>query len=80
MPTATIYKLQQIGESMGDIGQHIHDARRPLNNISMQAELIKMLAQGSEHEAALLEAADKISQYCQDCSESLQSLHCSVKS
>ncbi|MFC4700453.1 histidine kinase [Glaciecola siphonariae] len=57
-----------------DLLQGIHDARRPLNNISMQAELIKMLVEGSEHDAAVTEAANKIIQYCQDCSESLQEI------
>jgi signal transduction histidine kinase len=60
---------------MDAIAQKIHDARRPLNNISMQAELIKMLVDASEHEQGVKEAADKIIQYCQDCSEQLQSLH-----
>ena len=60
---------------MTDISQQIHDARRPLNNISMQAELIKMLSEGNPQEPAILEAANKIIQYCQDCSASLQSIH-----
>ena len=63
----------------------IHDARRPLNNISMQAELIKMLNEpaSSEHaadpetQAKILAAADKIIEYCQQCSAQLQSINAS---
>lgn len=59
---------------MTDIAQRIHDARRPLNNISMQAELIKMMIEGTDQQQ-VQDAADKIIQYCQDCSASLQSMH-----
>nr|WP_136250476.1 histidine kinase [Ningiella ruwaisensis] len=57
---------------MSDLSKQIHDARRPLNNISMQAELIKMLSDESEQAEGIQAAADKIIQYCQQCSEQLQ--------
>jgi hypothetical protein len=60
---------------MTDIAKQVHDARRPLNNISMQAELIKMLIEGSDQQQQVHDAANKIIQYCQDCSASLQSIH-----
>jgi hypothetical protein len=59
---------------MDELAKKIHDARRPLNNISMQAELIKMLVESREHAEDVLIAANKIVQYCQDCSEQLQSI------
>ncbi|WP_395339176.1 histidine kinase [Ningiella sp. W23] len=60
--------------NMDKFAQQIHDARRPLNNISMQAELIKMLAESNEQATDILAAADKIIQYCQQCSEQLQTM------
>lgn len=59
---------------MDGLAKKIHDARRPLNNISMQAELIKMLVESNENAEEVEAAANKIVQYCQECSEQLQSI------
>jgi len=63
---------------MSDLNQQIHDIRKPLNIISMQAELIKMLAESSENNAKLEASANKIIQNSKQCSELLQNLFESV--
>lgn len=57
-----------------DINQLIHDARSPLNRISMQAELIKMLLENDMPKEKALAAVNKIIVACQDCSKSLQDI------
>ncbi len=52
----------------------VHDARRPLNRITMQAELIKMALQGEIPAEKALQALDKVIAECKSCSESLSSL------
>lgn len=59
---------------MSDLNQQIHDIRKPLNVISMQAELIKMLTESSENSAKLEASANKIIQNSKHCSELLQCL------
>ncbi|MEH8021641.1 histidine kinase dimerization/phospho-acceptor domain-containing protein [Rheinheimera metallidurans] len=54
--------------------KQIHDIRKPLNRISMQAELIKLVLENQLPAAKLAEAADKILQSCQECSQLLQDL------
>lgn len=54
--------------------QQIHDARKPLNRISMQAELIKLVLENDLPPAKALEALDKIVQSCQECSLLLQAM------
>ena len=50
----------------------VHDARAPLNRISMNAELIKLVLENDMPKQKALEALDKIIANCQDCSNSLQ--------
>lgn len=57
---------------MTNINQQIHDIRKPLNSISMQAELIKMLSEACENSPKLQESANKIIQNAKHCSELLQ--------
>lgn len=57
-----------------DINQLIHDTRGPLNRISMQAELIKMVLENDMPKDKALTAVNKIIVACQDCSESLQEI------
>jgi hypothetical protein len=55
-----------------DINELIHDARAPLNRISMQAELIKLVLENNMPVEKALEAADKIINSCQECSQFLE--------
>ncbi len=59
---------------MTPLDKSIHDARKPLNAISMQAELIKMLAERYDDNQAIMNAATKIIEHSKSCSESLQQL------
>ncbi|GEB72660.1 MULTISPECIES: histidine kinase [Pseudoalteromonas] len=52
----------------------VHDARAPLNRISMNAELIKLVLENDMPKQKALEALDKIIANCQDCSNSLQKI------
>jgi signal transduction histidine kinase len=52
----------------------VHDARAPLNRISMNAELIKLVLENDMPKQQALEALDKIILNCQQCSESLQNI------
>lgn len=65
---------------MIDLEQNIHDIRKPLNTISMQAELIKMFVEASDNSPKLLEAANKIILNSKQCSELLQSLFEEIES
>ena len=49
----------------------VHDARKPLNRISMQAELVKMALNGDVPAGKALQALDKIITSAKDCSEKL---------
>ncbi|MGQ8364920.1 histidine kinase [Glaciecola sp. 1036] len=60
--------------SKAEVSKQVHDLRKPMNGISMQAELIKMLVAGNPIEKDIVEAADKIIQHSKDCSNGLQSL------
>ncbi len=57
-----------------DINQLIHDTRSPLNRISMQAELIKMVLENDMPKEKALTAVNKIIVACQDCSQGLQEI------
>lgn len=59
---------------MSSLQQQIHDIRKPLNTINMQAELIKMLVETSEFAPQVEAAATKIIQNSKHCSELLQVL------
>ncbi len=50
------------------VNQLIHDVRNPLNNISMHAELAKMLVAEGATEEKILQTLDNILQHCQHCS------------
>ena len=52
----------------------VHDARAPLNRISMNAELIKLVLENDMPKEKALEALNKIISNCQQCSESLQQI------
>ena len=52
----------------------VHDARAPLNRISMNAELIKLVLENDMPKQKALDALDKIITNCQQCSESLQNI------
>ena len=52
----------------------VHDARAPLNRISMNAELIKLVLENDMPKEKALEALNKIISNCQQCSESLQKI------
>jgi len=55
-----------------NINELIHDARAPLNRISMQAELIKLVLENDMPIEKALAAADKIINSCQECSQFLE--------
>jgi signal transduction histidine kinase len=57
-----------------DLNQLVHDARSPLNRISMQAELIKLVLENDMPPEKAIEAANKILVSCQDCSQTLEQL------
>ena len=42
------------------VATHVHDARKPLNRISMQAELVKMALDGDVPPERAKQALDKI--------------------
>ncbi|EWH10873.1 hypothetical protein DS2_06266 [Catenovulum agarivorans DS-2] len=52
----------------------VHDARAPLNQISMQAELIKMMVEQNAPLDKIQQTAAKIIQNCQKCSEELSKI------
>ena len=52
----------------------IHDARRPLNNISMNAELVKLILENNMPKEKAFEALNSIITACQDCSQQLQTI------
>lgn len=56
------------------LAKHIHDARGPLNNISMQAELAKLVLQNGMPTDKAIAALDKIVLACQECSEQLHKI------
>ena len=63
-----------MNQENNDINQLIHDTRAPLNRISMQAELIKMVLENDMPKEKALEAINKIIIACQDCSARLQDI------
>ena len=52
----------------------VHDARKPLNRISMQAELVKMALNGDVPPEKALAALDKIISSAKDCSHTLSDM------
>ena len=59
---------------LSELAKQIHDARKPLNRISMQAELVKMALNGDVPADKALDALDKIITSTKDCSEALNGL------
>ncbi|MGO4891744.1 hypothetical protein [Flavobacterium sp. W21_SRS_FM6] len=55
-----------------DLRKLVHDVRGPLNKISMNAELIKLVLENDMPKEKALAALDKIIQGCQECSQHLQ--------
>ncbi|WP_137166675.1 threonine/serine exporter family protein [Salinimonas lutimaris] len=56
------------------VATHVHDARKPLNRISMQAELVKMALDGDVPPERAKQALDKIIISTKDCSEALTTM------
>lgn len=52
----------------------IHDARGPLNRISMNAELVKLVLENDLPREKAVDALNKIVAACQDCSDKLQAI------
>jgi len=52
----------------------IHDVRNPLNRISMQAEMVKLVLENDMPKEKAIAALDKILAACQDSSAALQKL------
>lgn len=66
-------KTMSTGEDRS-INKLVHDARAPLNRISMNAELIKLIIENDMPKEKGIEAIDKIINACQECSNTLQTL------
>jgi len=58
-------------EEFSRLSVYVHDARKPLNRISMQAELVKMAINGDVPPEKALAALDKIISSAKDCSHTL---------
>lgn len=58
-------------EEFSRLSVYVHDARKPLNRISMQAELVKMALNGDVPPEKALVALDKIISSAKDCSQTL---------
>lgn len=56
------------------VNKLVHDARSPLNRISMHAELIKLILENDMPKDKGIQAIDKIIKACQECSNTLQLL------
>ena len=63
-----------MAEQEKDVKQLIHDVRGPLNKISMNAELVKLVIENDLPREKALAALDKIIQDCQVCSQHLQQI------
>ncbi len=61
-------------EEFSQLSTFVHDARKPLNRISMQAELVKMALSGEVPADKALVALDKIISSAKDCSHTLADL------
>jgi signal transduction histidine kinase len=63
-----------------DLAQLVHDARGPLNKISMNAELVKLVLENDLPKEKALQALQAIINNCQDCSAHLQAISALGKS
>lgn len=61
-------------EESKELRRLVHDVRGPLNKISMNAELVKMVLQNDMPLEKALVALDHIIQECQECSQFLQQI------
>ncbi len=61
-------------QELAQLSVFVHDARTPLNRISMQAELVKMALNGEVPSEKALIALDKIISNTKDCSDTLNKL------
>ncbi|MFA3790067.1 histidine kinase [Aliiglaciecola sp. SL4] len=62
-----------------DLRTLVHDARGPLNRISMNAELVKLVLENDLPRDKAVDALSKIITACQDCSDKLQMISDSQK-
>ena len=58
-------------EEFSKLSVFVHDARKPLNRISMHAELVKMALNGDVAPEKAIAALDKIISSAKDCSHTL---------
>ncbi len=58
-------------DEIATIARWVHDARKPLNRISMQAELVKMALSGDIPAEKAQDALNKIITSTKDCSHAL---------
>jgi hypothetical protein len=65
-------------EEFSRLSVFVHDARKPLNRISMQAELVKMAINGEVSPDKAAAALDKIISSAKDCSLKLAELTTSM--
>jgi signal transduction histidine kinase len=72
--TTSFKKGNNMNQENNDINQLIHDTRAPLNRISMQAELIKMVLENDMPKDKAIAAVNKIIDARQDCSKRLQDI------
>ena len=61
-------------EGSKSLAQLVHDARGPLNKISMNAELIKLVLENDLPKDKAMQALQAIINNCQDCSSHLQAI------
>ena len=61
-------------EQLATVAKWVHDARKPLNRISMQAELVKMALNGDIPADKAIAALDKIIISTKDCSNALNDM------
>lgn len=59
----------------GDLQKDMHDTRKYLNQISMQAELLGLLATAPIEGQELMDIAAKLSAGAKNCSDQLQTLY-----
>ncbi|MDN4502972.1 histidine kinase [Alteromonadaceae bacterium BrNp21-10] len=57
------------------ISKLVHDARAPLNRISMNAELVKLVLENDMPKEKGIRAINKIISACQDCSNQLHNIN-----
>ncbi|MGA4607384.1 histidine kinase [Pseudoalteromonas maricaloris] len=58
----------------GELAKLVHDARKPLNQISMNSELIKLIAEQPGSQQQIIDIANTIIKATKECSELLQTL------